>query len=289
MLKKFAVVLAILFALSCIGVALAQPPAPTETFLYGDLNMQIHRVTIEADGPIDSIISGNLSASYETWSPDGKSIAFINSCTLFMMDADGANQVALFKPVDGCADSPRWSTTGKRISFLFLSMQSYHLVVIDKDGTNPVDVLDRWGTIFSTFEWVTDEQLTFVIREYQKTPVQMVSSLRNGVWATIEMGPGIEKLGQFSHGMYPLDPELVEQFDIDIFPSYASETKTVDLAWNPDRTYVVVLQEGHVATIDDGGSGRTYLLYLLKYDGKNFSVVAEYINGFLPQWQPQNP
>ena len=60
----------------------------------------------------------DLSAQY---SPDGKRIAFISNrtgvCSIWVCDADGANEVELFSQPGKGLGSPNWSPDGKRIAF----------------------------------------------------------------------------------------------------------------------------------------------------------------------------
>jgi len=78
------------------------------------------------------------------WSPDGKRIAFVScilvdmwSYEIYVMDADGKNQIRLTKNNDKDAD-PTWSPDGSRIAFFRLTQVGFEkgIYIMDADGQN---------------------------------------------------------------------------------------------------------------------------------------------------------
>lgn len=83
-----------------------------------------------------------------TFSPDGKQIAFVRyssdakSCSIWVMDADGSNQIQITDAKKGYAYNPRWSPDGTRLIFQAAKKdkKDFDLYVIDIDGNNLVQL-----------------------------------------------------------------------------------------------------------------------------------------------------
>jgi hypothetical protein len=76
-----------------------------------------------------------------TWSPDGEKIAFVrNERTIYVMNADGANQTRLTGTPDSQTAQPLgypvWSPDGRKIAFVTSYTQTDGLSVMNADGTN---------------------------------------------------------------------------------------------------------------------------------------------------------
>jgi len=87
-------------------------------------------------------VAPGSAAGKPAWSPDGESIAFVVDGTIWLMNADGANQRSL---VEG--DNPTWSPDGLRLAFsrgvgsLDCPACTSSLHVIGVDGTNEQKLL----------------------------------------------------------------------------------------------------------------------------------------------------
>ncbi|WP_263383287.1 alpha/beta hydrolase family protein [Granulicella arctica] len=74
-------------------------------------------------------LSANCGSTLPTWSPDGKSVAFLSTCT-GKADAAGQAQIFIWSKADeqarqlthvtGSIEAPAWSPDGKAIAFLFV-------------------------------------------------------------------------------------------------------------------------------------------------------------------------
>ncbi len=103
-----------------------------------DGNFEIY--TMNADGTTPTRLTINsVPDSEPAYSPDGGRIAFVrNGAGIFIMDANGANQIALANAADG--GSPSWSPDGTQIVFTCVNMGSA-VCKIDADGTNRTPLL----------------------------------------------------------------------------------------------------------------------------------------------------
>jgi dipeptidyl aminopeptidase/acylaminoacyl peptidase len=96
------------------------------------------------------------NAAYQSWSPDGKKIAFASDreggrMQVFVMDADGANVKQLTTEATD-ARVPSWSSDGKRIAYCRRGQfGGSDVVVVDTDGKNAETIGDgdAWDPAFS--------------------------------------------------------------------------------------------------------------------------------------------
>ena len=108
----------------------------------------------DADGPTQIFVMGadgsdptNISQSAEdevspTWSPDGSMLAFVSGFQpgIWVMDADGSNEVRLTPVSMGESLHPDWSPDGSRIAFDNCCDQGAVVMVMDPDGSNVVNL-----------------------------------------------------------------------------------------------------------------------------------------------------
>jgi WD40-like Beta Propeller Repeat len=69
------------------------------------------------------------------WSPDGRTIAFVSSGNIVLVDADGRNRRVLRTP-PGRKSSPAWSPEGRAIAFSDEVAGSRSVYRVDTDGAN---------------------------------------------------------------------------------------------------------------------------------------------------------
>ncbi len=83
------------------------------------------------------------------WSPDRKRIAFVSDRTrhleLFVMDADGSNQMNLTKRDPANDSSPAWSPDGGQIAFASSRSRDWDIWVMRADGSSPVNRTNAAG------------------------------------------------------------------------------------------------------------------------------------------------
>ena len=109
--------------------------------------------SIEPDGTNVQNLSKNLSFDDDTpaWSPDRTKIVFarftsrtagLSSLGLWLMNADGTQQVPLTTPPAGKFDvEPIWSPDGSKIAF----QRWFEIWTVNADGSNAQPVIDYTG------------------------------------------------------------------------------------------------------------------------------------------------
>ena len=121
--------------------------SPDGRTMVFDLLGDLYTLPIEG-GSATRIVGGLSFESQPTWSPDGKTIAFLTDRTgienLWIADADGANprNVTIHPAFDGW---PSWSPDGRRIAFASNRHSSYQIWVMDAGGGNPQLVANTEG------------------------------------------------------------------------------------------------------------------------------------------------
>lgn len=115
----------------------------------------------------ENILLGN--GIQPSFSPDGEKIVFVKyaadakSCSLWIMNTDGSNQVQVTDAKKGFAFHPRFSPDGKKIVFDCYKKEKKDndIYIIDTDGNNLVQV-----TINKSYDgqpyWTTDGYIYFV-------------------------------------------------------------------------------------------------------------------------------
>ncbi len=85
--------------------------------------------------------------SNPAWSADGTRIAFVSyrsgATDVFVMNADGSNQVSITTGTDIAPSDPRWSPDGTRIVFFAHDGNDYEIWMMDNDGGNLVQITDN--------------------------------------------------------------------------------------------------------------------------------------------------
>jgi len=109
--------------------------------------------TVKPDGTDLHRLTTNTSWDSEpTWSPDGTRIAFVSDRTgipsLWMMDADGGNQVAVPTPFSGVED-PAWSPDGTRIAYTY----GWDVWTENPDGSDPVNLTSASQAHNGSADW----------------------------------------------------------------------------------------------------------------------------------------
>jgi len=102
------------------GTGVGEGPPPTGRIVFvhetPDFNTgDLHAINADGSGEI-ALRSGPEYDQWPSWAPDGQRLAFSAGTTVYLMDADGANQRALPLDVEGFA--PAWSPDGQHIAFL---------------------------------------------------------------------------------------------------------------------------------------------------------------------------
>ena len=91
--------------------------------------------------------NGAASSTDPVWSPDGTRIAFASHGALsgqeeiWVMNADGSNQIKLTTTPSGASIDPAWSPDGRLIAFARVTGSGEtDIWVMNADGSNPVQL-----------------------------------------------------------------------------------------------------------------------------------------------------
>jgi Tol biopolymer transport system component len=84
------------------------------------------------------------------WSPDGSRIAFAgknaaDEWAIYAVDADGSDRQRI-SPLEGWVFAPAWSPDGRTIAFTRSAIDGAQISVVHPDGTDLVQVTDRWDS-----------------------------------------------------------------------------------------------------------------------------------------------
>jgi Tol biopolymer transport system component len=97
---------------------------------------------MNADGSdAHAVVSGSSLVDHPTWSPDGSRIAYTDSRTgngdIYLMDADGTDQVRLTSGTGTVEEAASWSPDGSRIAFSDYDPSTFlsRIYTIGVDGT----------------------------------------------------------------------------------------------------------------------------------------------------------
>lgn len=126
----------------------------------GDPNVSIQVMTPDGT-PTSTVASGGV-ATFPTWSPDCRRIAFIEidlaqaRSQLVVASVDGSDRQEIWSG-PGISAAPAWSPTADRIVFQSRSDGDSEIVAIDADGRNAVALTDN-GADDSGPSWSPDGQ-----------------------------------------------------------------------------------------------------------------------------------
>lgn len=114
-------------------------------------------LAMDADGSGETLLAWTTTPSTPSWSPDGRKIAFARRQELWVMNADGSEQMHLTDMVHGGNSNPAWSPDGGRIAFDSNrdAVNSSEIYVINVDGSGEARLtfdasgafLPSWGAL----------------------------------------------------------------------------------------------------------------------------------------------
>jgi len=111
---------------------------------FGDA--EIFVMNVDGTGLVNlTQLSGN--DSFPNWSSDGTKITFESGGDIYVMDADGSNQVSLDDPAGNFDISPAFSPDGSKIAFATNRDDgNWEIYLMDADGSNQVNLSNSSDT-----------------------------------------------------------------------------------------------------------------------------------------------
>ena len=116
-------------------------------FAQDNQDINLYLINLDGQSETGKIIGEGSEA---VWSPDGKSIAFVNQYQIYIMDADG-NNIRQLTNISGHPWRPAWSPDGQKIAFVV----SGEIFTINIDGTDQ-EKIDLGEGSFSNPAWSSD-------------------------------------------------------------------------------------------------------------------------------------
>lgn len=137
-------------------------------------NMLIRMTLIQSNEVwMKNLVTGETillaNGAQPAFSPDGSKIVFVKyssdskSCSIWMMDADGSNQVQLTDAKKGLTFHPRFSPDGTKVVFdaSKKGKKDQDIYIIDTDGNNLVQITSNKSYDGQPY-WTTDGYIYFV-------------------------------------------------------------------------------------------------------------------------------
>ncbi len=215
-----------------------QPPPPNAPD-------QIHLA--DANGvPLRWLTTGSRPA----WSPDGKRIAFYRDTNVYVINADGSDEVRLSQGA-----SPLWSPNGEQIVFV----NAQGISVMHADGTG-VRTLLRHGVLNVAYAGEV--------------------GMDKPAWSPDGSRIAFEHLGDFEilpSQIYVMNADGSKPFRLTNTPGDPRRFAESDPAWSPDGLSVVFWSYGYGITVSALSDRIPHALY------SNFPTVAY---GAKPTWSP---
>ena len=153
--------------------------SPDGTKLLSQFGDQARGFNIHVSNPDGTdrkpLTSGPQRDFYAVWSPDGKKIAFsrgdMQASQIYIMDADGQNQIPLTKSDGKKHGEPTWSPDNVHIAY---SSNRAEIRTIKSNGTDD-KILSKGGSKDSSPVWSSDGQWIAFRREQK-------DAAGNGIW-----------------------------------------------------------------------------------------------------------
>ncbi len=224
--------------------------------------------TMNADGGQIERLAEGMSPC---WSPDGEEIAFVRDGEIYVMKADGSQQVRLTN--NSRLDySPAWSPDGKRIAFFSLPGEIH---IVNVDSGQEVDLNDHpshdsypaWspdGKTIAFFTFPDKEPEIFKTNADGTNPVQLTHNLLLNGW--FAWSPDGRQIAFVADRLYVMNADGDQVKAIAALPSPAPNWSPDGkyLTFSIDQLYVVRVEDGQVTQLTDGPEYKTLPIWAPK-------------------------
>jgi Tol biopolymer transport system component len=198
--------------------------------------------------------------SDQTWSADGRKIAFINAKgQLYTMDGDGSNQRRLTRVSRYSESSPVWSADGMRIAFVRqerTGQKRSAVFTVKPSGSGEVNVSGwakdggyrdpSWapGSERLVYEHFGTGPGTLLIRNIRNGSVRQLTTVTAGTISHVAWSPNGKKIlfNDSPNEVYTIRPDGSHRTVISDGDSYQA-------SWSPDGSRVVFLEDPREGSI----------------------------------------
>lgn len=241
---------------------------------------------MDSDGRrLQNLTNSPEDDSYPAWSRDGKKIAFTRHpylrSALYIMNADGSNQHAIFEGPDPLGGPVAWSPDGQRLAFSadrFEDRHGFAIFSVNVDGSDQRQLTDGFSHDVEP-SWSPDgTQIVFQRYGTGERPDQIYIMNADGSQLRKLMSSGrIDNAPEWSFDgewiiftrdykqIWKVSPDGSERVKIARFNSDVLEP-----TWSPDGTKILFRKNWAVWRINVDGSGNQRRLR----------------SGIAPTWQP---
>ena len=226
-----------------------------------------------------------------SWSPDGRYLVFVkrewmDNLELYIMNADGSNQIRLTYNFNSFDIEPEWSPDGSRIVFASSQNGNLDIYVFDLSSGEQIQLTDN--TFMDTSpSWSPDgDQIVFrsdsdgdneIFRMMLNTGTQINLSRNPGSDTDPAWSPDGDKIAFVSDRDGDEDIYLMDIDGSNVQQLTDSPGKDTYPAWSPDGSRIAYYSER---------SGN-FELYIMRVDGSEDLQITDHgdFDGF-PAWQP---
>jgi Tol biopolymer transport system component len=246
--------------------------------------------TIGADGSGDTRLTTSRWQDHTpAWSPDGRKIAWESDAPstyigeIFVMNADGSDQVNISNTPSFEDREPAWSPDGSRIAFIsYRNGAGYEVFVMDADGSDLVQLTNNnledrrptWSPDGSRIAW-TQNGYIMSMNAADGSGVVGLGSGYNPDWSPDGTRIAFSRSGGTQSDIYVMNVDGSNV--VNITAGVPGLDDDYDPAWSPDGTRIVF-------SSDLVGADQ---LYSISPNGTGlFRITNTTWNSFAPSWQP---